>query len=315
LADEHGALDLRITRRANEAWLRDVATDLRAGVVSRALDVLREGAVREFSTHDDARGALVRSWAEATRAGKSALLVASRNDDVRAMNELAREAVSEQIGEERVYSTDFGERTFGIGDVLVGRERAHGGVNDNVHTLAAHPDDGRLEVAAATEAQRLSALAKTLGIGLAVAALIFGLGIATVISRSISRSVGATTLAISEIVSEDIPALTLTLKRLAAGDLTGRFASSRAALKVIGSDEIGALVVTYNALAAALSEMANQYTTATDNLRDLISGVALTSKSLAAASDEASAAAQQSTAVNKICPIRRDGLLRRSESS
>ena len=42
LADEHGSLDLVKTRRANEEWLRELATDLRAGVVSRALDVLRE---------------------------------------------------------------------------------------------------------------------------------------------------------------------------------------------------------------------------------------------------------------------------------
>jgi methyl-accepting chemotaxis protein len=149
--------------------------------------------------------------------------------------------------------------------------------------------------AATTEAERLSAFARTLGIGLAAAAVIFGFGVATLISRSISGSVGATTLAISEIVSEDIAALTLILRRLAAGDLTGDFASSRAPLKVNGTDEIGALVGTYNTLAAALAEMANQYTAATDNLRHLISGVALTSKSLAAASDEASAAAKQST--------------------
>jgi hypothetical protein len=57
----------------------------------------------------------------------------SHGDDVRAMNELAREAVHERIGEERVYATDFGERTFGIGDVLVGRERAH--VNGDLYTL------------------------------------------------------------------------------------------------------------------------------------------------------------------------------------
>ena len=102
--------------------------------------------MREHRTHDAAREALVRAWAQATRAGKSALLVASRNDDVRAMNELAREAVRERIGEQRVYATDFGERTFGIGDVLVGRERAHGGVNGDLYTLAAHRDDGRLEL-------------------------------------------------------------------------------------------------------------------------------------------------------------------------
>jgi methyl-accepting chemotaxis protein len=149
--------------------------------------------------------------------------------------------------------------------------------------------------AATTEAEHLSAFARTLGIGVALGALIFGFGIATLISRNISRSVGATTLAISEIVSEDIAALTLILNRLAGGDLTGRFASSRAPLKVTGNDEIARLVKTYNALAAALGEMANQYTAATENLRDLISGVAMTSKSLAAASDEASAAAKQSS--------------------
>ena len=62
----------------------------------------------------------------ATRAGRSALLVATRNDDVRAMNELAREALRERLGEERVYATDFDERVFAIGELLVGRERAHG---------------------------------------------------------------------------------------------------------------------------------------------------------------------------------------------
>jgi hypothetical protein len=51
-----------------------------------------------------------------------------------------------RLGEERVYATDFGEQTFCIGEVLVGRERAHGGVNGDLYTLAAHRDDGRLEL-------------------------------------------------------------------------------------------------------------------------------------------------------------------------
>jgi ATP-dependent exoDNAse (exonuclease V) alpha subunit len=156
LAEEHGALDFHNMRRANEEWLREVATDLRAGVVSRAFDVLREkGAVREHRTHDQARSALVRSWAEARRAGKSALLVASRNDDVRAMNELARETGRGRTGEERVYAKDFGERSFGIGDVLVGRERAHGGVSGDLYTLGGHRDDGRLELVRLRDEKRV----------------------------------------------------------------------------------------------------------------------------------------------------------------
>jgi methyl-accepting chemotaxis protein len=145
------------------------------------------------------------------------------------------------------------------------------------------------------EISKLVAFATVLAVGTGFVALTLGFAIAMLFSRSLSRSVGGTTLAMSNIVSEDIAALTLILKRLAAGDLTGRFASSRAPLKVSGTDEIGALTKTYNALAAALGEMATEYTAATDNLRDLISGVAMTSKSLAAASDEASAAAKEST--------------------
>jgi ATP-dependent exoDNAse (exonuclease V) alpha subunit len=42
LVEGYDALDMCTTRRAREEWLREVAQDLRAGVVSRALDVLRE---------------------------------------------------------------------------------------------------------------------------------------------------------------------------------------------------------------------------------------------------------------------------------
>ncbi len=166
--------------------------------------------------------------------------------------------------------------------------------------FAAVVNDFRLDVADQSNASyaelgRVQSLAITLGIAFGSIAVVLGFLIATLLSRSISRSVGATTSAIGVIVSDDIAALTLNLKRLAGGDLTGRFASSRPALEVSGSDEIGALVTTYNALAAALGEMGNEYSTATANLRDLVSGLAMTSKSLAAASDEASAAAKQST--------------------
>lgn len=62
------------------------------------------------------------------------------------MNGLAREAVPDRLGEERTYATDFGERAFAIGDVLVGRERAHDGVNGERYTIRAHRDGARLEL-------------------------------------------------------------------------------------------------------------------------------------------------------------------------
>lgn len=151
------------------------------------------------------------------------------------------------------------------------------------------------------QAAKLAALAKGLGIALAAVAVVLGLLIATLFSRSLSRVIGQTSAALSSIVAEDIAQLTATLTALAAGDLTGRFSSNHTSLKVDGTDEVGMLVRAYNSLATALNDMADQYTAATNNLRELISGVALTSKSLAAASDEASAAAKQSsTAVTQI---------------
>ena len=59
LAKEHGALDWQKTRRASEEWLRDVAGNLCATVMSRALDVMRDtGVVRTFATQEAARAAL-----------------------------------------------------------------------------------------------------------------------------------------------------------------------------------------------------------------------------------------------------------------
>jgi methyl-accepting chemotaxis protein len=148
---------------------------------------------------------------------------------------------------------------------------------------------------------RLEALAKILGISLGACALALGFLVATLFSRQLSRELGSTSRAISAIVGEDIDQLTQSLRRLADGDLTGSFNSNRPSLPVTGADEIGDLIGTYNKLAAALGEMAGQYVRAMHNLRTLIAGVALTSKTLASASDEASAAAHQSaTAISAI---------------
>jgi methyl-accepting chemotaxis protein len=146
------------------------------------------------------------------------------------------------------------------------------------------------------EQNRLKTLERTVGPSLAVLALMVGVAIAAVISRSISSSVGTTTVAIAAIVADDIAALALALGRLASGDLTSKFASVRGPLKVNGTDEIGELMRTYNTLASALTEIASRYTATTRKLSGLISIVAGTSKSLAAASNEASAAATQSSA-------------------
>jgi hypothetical protein len=147
IVEEYGTFDMVTTRRAKAEWMRTVAEHLRDRCVSRALDVLRDhGAVREYDTNEEARRELVRAWSASMEQGRRALLVATSNADVLALNALAREAMGAQLGREQVYDTAFGERTFADGDVLVGRQAAHGGVNGDLYRLVAHREHGCLEL-------------------------------------------------------------------------------------------------------------------------------------------------------------------------
>jgi methyl-accepting chemotaxis protein len=146
-------------------------------------------------------------------------------------------------------------------------------------------------------AHRLNALnARTVTIfGSVLAVIVIAGAITFAITRSMSTQLAGVTEAIQSIVSEDIAILTKALKRLAAGDLTGRFQSARPSLTAAGTDEVGTLVATYNSLADALTEMSLEFTMATGELHGLVSSVAMTSKSLANASAQTTAAAQHSS--------------------
>ena len=149
--------------------------------------------------------------------------------------------------------------------------------------------------AGALASRRAASIYSTIGIILSVAAIAIGLGIAFTLARSIAGTIQTLTGALSGVVQEDFVALTEALANLADGDLNAEFGSHRSALPERGDDEITALVRMYNMLCAGLGQTATQFATATAQLRELISGVARTSKLLAAASDDASSAAKQST--------------------
>jgi methyl-accepting chemotaxis protein len=117
-------------------------------------------------------------------------------------------------------------------------------------------------------AHRLGALnARTVMIfGSVLAVIVIAGAIMFAITRSMSTQLAGVSEAIQSIVSEDIAILTMALKRLAAGDLTGRFQSARPSLTAAGTDEVGTLVATYNSLADALTEMSFEFTMATGEL-------------------------------------------------
>jgi hypothetical protein len=149
LLERYEVEDLSVTRRAEEQWLRDVGTDLRAGRTARALDTLRDrGAIGEYETAGDAKTSLVKRYATDVRNGESALLIATRTADVDDLNRLAREQLRDRLGAEQMYSTGFGKRAFAIGETVVTREpdSASRSVNGDVWKVAGHLIDGRLEL-------------------------------------------------------------------------------------------------------------------------------------------------------------------------
>jgi AAA domain len=144
----HGACDMGRSRRAKDEWLQQVAVDLRAGRTGMGLDALRDhGGIGEYRDGDEAKAALVREWSADVRAGKDVLLLATRRKDVAELNELAREALGDRLGEAREYSTSFGRRTIGVGELLVARHanKDTNTVNGDRMRVVGHRDDGQLE--------------------------------------------------------------------------------------------------------------------------------------------------------------------------
>ncbi|MGD0476409.1 MAG: methyl-accepting chemotaxis protein [Candidatus Velthaea sp.] len=156
--------------------------------------------------------------------------------------------------------------------------------------------DAATSASAASSAAFDATLARLNAIMLAVcfSTVVMTVGLTLVLSRRMSKRLGRVSGALAQVVSEDFSALCDALDRLAQGDLRASFSTKRTPLADGGSDEIAEVADSYDSLVADLIKMGGKLTTGLENLRELISGVALTSKSLAAASDQASAAAQQS---------------------
>jgi methyl-accepting chemotaxis protein len=120
--------------------------------------------------------------------------------------------------------------------------------------------------------------------------------ITILLSRRMSRRLGRVSSALAQMVREDFTDLSNALVLLAQGDLRASFRSKSIPIGDRGSDEIATVAGSYDALVAGLANTGEELMTGLANLRELISCVTLTSKSMAEASDQASAAVQRSTA-------------------
>jgi hypothetical protein len=120
----HGAAEIGEIRRQREDWQRQATRELATGRTAEALRAYEQhGAIRVAETHEAARVELIDRWA-ADRAGdpaRSRLILAHTRDDVRILNDLARDALKSDgtIVQEIAVQTERGERLFGTGDRLM----------------------------------------------------------------------------------------------------------------------------------------------------------------------------------------------------
>ncbi|HTU12647.1 MAG TPA: Ti-type conjugative transfer relaxase TraA [Allosphingosinicella sp.] len=158
IAERHGAHELIQVRRQREDWQRDATRMLATERTAEALQAYAEhGALNAAETREAAREALVDRWdRERIEApSESRIILTHTNDEVRAINELARERMRANgaLGEDVTVRADKGERRFAAGDriMFLRNERSLGVKNgslgrvDSVTAvrMAVMLDDGR----------------------------------------------------------------------------------------------------------------------------------------------------------------------------
>jgi Ti-type conjugative transfer relaxase TraA len=158
IAERHGAHELVQVRRQREDWQRDAMRLLATERTTEALQAYAEhGAVHVAESREAAREALVDRWdrERVAHPGASRIILTHLNDEVQAINELARDRrkASGDLGEEVAVRADKGERRFAAGDriMFLRNERSIGVKNGSLGRvesataarMAVMLDDGR----------------------------------------------------------------------------------------------------------------------------------------------------------------------------
>ena len=153
--ERHGGTEIGEVRRQRKDWQRDATRDLAIGRTGNALEAYRsQGMVHEAATREQARGDLIERWDRDRQAApdKSRIILTHTNDEVRALNETAREKMREagSLGDEVRVTV---ERRFASGDrvMFLQNERGLGVKNGtlgtveqvNAQSMTVQTDDGR----------------------------------------------------------------------------------------------------------------------------------------------------------------------------
>ena len=130
-------------------------------------------------------------------------------------------------------------------------------------------------------------------VGALVLAILLGMGIAYLLSRSIAAGVAAVGKAARDIAEMDLPSLAETVVAMADGDLTKEFNIAARPVKVDSGDEIGEMAQAFNRMIDKLQETGEAFSKMTASLRDAVGRIAGNAEQLASASRQLSAASEQ----------------------
>ena len=140
--ERHGGAEIGEVRRQREDWQRDATRDLANGKTGNALEAYRShGMVHEAQTREQARGDLIERWDRDRQASpdRSRIILTHTNDEVRALNEAARERMraAGDLGDEVRVTVERGARNFASGDrvMFLQNERGLGVKNGTLGTI------------------------------------------------------------------------------------------------------------------------------------------------------------------------------------
>jgi Ti-type conjugative transfer relaxase TraA len=156
--ERHGGAEIGEVRRQREDWQRAATRDLATGRTDNALEAYRShGMVHEAQTREQARGDLIDRWDHDRQASPdgSRIILTHTNDEVRALNEAARERMraAGHLGNEVRVTVERGDRGFASEDrvMFLQNERGLGVKNGTLGTIeqvsaqsmTVQTDDGR----------------------------------------------------------------------------------------------------------------------------------------------------------------------------
>ncbi|WP_341713196.1 Ti-type conjugative transfer relaxase TraA [Erythrobacter sp.] len=124
IAERHGHVEITEIRRQQVNWQRDATRHLATGRTAEAVEAYAgHDMVHAADTREAAREELVEGWnrERAADPGHSRIILTHTNDEVRALNELARGKLREDgaLGADVSVTTERGARAFASGDRLM----------------------------------------------------------------------------------------------------------------------------------------------------------------------------------------------------